>query len=202
MGCHDGNSGSAVDDMIARSDEDDAPAELVGMEEAQRLSDRTIRKFKRPGTLQWNNRDGHHFPNQIRITGVMRVYARQSHQRDAKRLLDLIVGKVREGTGPRDGGSSCQTIAPAQAKISSSRSAAENAERLLCKMWNEHDCCRTNDGRRRSALLPDVVMYSAVISPYATCLDQSHGIGCAWELLPELEGLAARELDEACFGPE
>ena len=118
MGRHEGNSSGAVDDMIVGSDKDDAPAELVGMEEAQRMSDRTIRKFKRPGTLQWNNRDGHHFPNQIRITGVMRVYARQSHQRDAKRLLNLIVGEVCEGTGPRDGGSSCRTIAPTQAKIS------------------------------------------------------------------------------------
>ena len=94
----------------------------------------------------------------------------------------------------RDGGSSCRTIAPTRAEISSSRSAAENAERLLREMWDEHDRCRTSDGRRRIALLPDVVTYSAVISAYATCLDQPYGIGRARELLAELEGLAEREL--------
>ena len=90
MGRHNGNSGGAVDNVIARSDEDNAPAESAGMEEAQQLSDRTIAKFERPGALQWNDGDGHHFPNQIGITGVVRVYARQSRRRDAKRLLDLV----------------------------------------------------------------------------------------------------------------
>ena len=39
--------------------------------------------------------------------------------------------KSARGRAPGDGGSSCRTIAPTQAKISSSRSAAENAELLL-----------------------------------------------------------------------
>ena len=90
VGCHNGNSDGAVDDVIARSEEDDTLAELAGMEEVQRLSDRTITKFKHSGALQWNDGDGHHFPSQIRITGVMRVYARQSCQRDAEGLLNLM----------------------------------------------------------------------------------------------------------------
>ncbi|KAL3802257.1 hypothetical protein ACHAW5_007977 [Stephanodiscus triporus] len=218
----DGRGDDAVDDerdANARSDEDDASAEeSVGIEEGarRRSSDRTIAKFKRPGALRWNDRDGHHFPNQIRITGVMRGYARLSRPRDAERLLDLmtslsssssssssssasgvdrrdramfrpndvgyatvidaysrsrdgpnaerVLGTMkRRGGGEadddddgrddnranvvaynaavsawarsaRDGGSSCRTIAPTRAEISSSRSAAENAERLLREM--------------------------------------------------------------------
>ena len=64
------------DDMNAILDEEDVPAELAGIQEARWSSDRTIATFECPGVLQWNDGDGHHFPNQIRITGMMRGYAR------------------------------------------------------------------------------------------------------------------------------
>ncbi|KAL3807421.1 hypothetical protein ACHAXA_011552 [Cyclostephanos tholiformis] len=247
----------------------------------------TTPSFECPGILRWNDGDVHHFPNQIRITGVMRGYARHYRPRDAERLLDLMISlsssssssstspvvdvvdrskmmslfrpndvgyatvidaysrvhdgpnaervlgmmkrraddnddddiaadgerginranvvaynaaisawarsanKRRVGTNGGGGG----IVAPtSQVEISSSRSAAESAERLLREMWSEHDL--RGDG---SALLPDVVTYSAVISAYAACLDQPYGISRARDLLAELEGLAAREVDGTTY---
>jgi len=48
-------------------------------------------RLKIPTNIEWNSKDNHHFPNQIRITGVMRGYARQSHPRGAESLLSLMV---------------------------------------------------------------------------------------------------------------
>ena len=98
--------------------------------------------------------------------------------------------------------------APSSTEISSSRLAAESAERLLREMWTEHEHCRsvimTNSGnnnnnrrrRRSNTLLPDVITYSTVISAYAACLDQPFGVTAARKLLTEMEDLVARELDD------
>ncbi len=57
---------------------------------------------------------------------------------------------------------------------------------LLWEMWSKYDLWGDS-----SALLPDFVTYSTMILAYKTFLDQPHAIGCARDLLAELEGLAA-----------
>ncbi|KAL7462328.1 hypothetical protein ACHAXS_002709 [Conticribra weissflogii] len=249
-------------------------------------------------TIQWNEHDNHHFPNHVRITGVMRGYARQGYARDAESLLNLMLhlsrvefsslfnndnrngvnSKItpfgnclsagstnpavsdtksrkyfvdlktmfqpneigyatvidsysRNGDGPNaerilqlmkeqygDGSnsnganvvaynaaitswarsasrascitknspSSSSILSPSmneRSNISKSKASAMNAERLLQEMLN--------DPTRR--IQPDVISFSAVISAYATCLDQPYGVERAKELLRELEDLAVRE---------
>ncbi len=220
--------------------------------------------------IRWINTDKHHFPNQIRITGVMRGYTRQSKPKAAEALLHLMrdlssyhalnrrqsymqifrpnaVGfatvidaysRVQDGTNAerilRLMGEATNVVAynatisawarrakgphdyadtpllpkpfPNRAAISSSRQAAENAERLLREMWNCGFGDNTSDNGEESrntslnnncpTLLPDVVTYSTVISAYATCLDQPFGLKRAHELLTELEGLATQEFED------
>jgi pentatricopeptide repeat protein len=220
--------------------------------------------------IRWINTDKHHFPNQIRITGVMRGYTRQSKPQAAEALLHLMrdlssyhtsnrlqsymqifrpnaVGyatvidaysRVQDGTNAerilRLMGGAINVVAynatisawarrakglhdytgtplspksfPNGAAITSSRQAAENAERLLREMWNYgfgdnvsdngEESRNTSLTNNCSTLLPDVVTYSTVISAYATCLDQPFGSERAHELLTELEGLATQEFED------
>ena len=50
-----------------------------------------ITSLQRPHELRWNDKDRHHYPNMIRITGVIRGYARSSRPMDAERLLQLMI---------------------------------------------------------------------------------------------------------------
>jgi len=288
-------AGVNLDD--ASSQQDRLPSEV-----------RPIPSLECPNGLRWNDKDRHHYPNMIRITGVMRGYARSLRPIDAERLLNLMISlstsslapsppppppssssssfssmfrpndvsyatvidaysrihdgpnaervlemmkyrnddnkvvvvdeddntrrinhanivaynatisawarSARKRTSPTLGdvvsssSSSRLHNAPSSTEISSSRLAAESAERLLREMWTEHEHCRSsssvimtnssnNNRRRRSnTLLPDVITYSTVISAYAACLDQPFGVTAARKLLTEMEDLVARELDD------
>lgn len=201
-----------------------------------------------PSYISWNYKDKHHFPNQIRITGVMRGQVRQqcpieaesllhlkinlvaaaasittSQQRNmmfqpneigyatvidgysricdgehAERILQLMKGRFGNDTN-RNGANVVAYNAAISAWARSanradgdalkSRSAAENAERLLREMWSLQ--------RGKDDIFPDVVSYSSVISAYASCSDRSFGLKRAEELLSELEGLAEKECNES-----
>jgi len=245
-------------------------------------------------TIQWNDHDHHHVPNQVRITGVMRGYARQGLARDAESLLHLMLdlsrkdlislfnnknlnddnGRIKScGNGLSNGGAN-PAVRDAKSRNhflelktmfrpnemgyatvidSYSRNGdGTNAERILQLMKGQYGVGSNNNGanvvaynaaitawarstsrassnpkdfptspasmnnlsvtsKSKSAALsaerllqemrneptgrlqPDVISYSAVISAYATCLDQPHGLEKANDLLHELEDLAVRE---------
>lgn len=255
-------------------------------------------------SIQWNDHDHHHFPNQVRITGVMRGYARLGLSRDAESLLHLMLDLSRKdlfsmfnnkklnddnggikfsGYGLSDGGAKPAVrdaksrnhfldlktmfrpneIGYATVIDSYSRNCdGPNAERILQLMKGQHDVGSNNNGanvvaynaaitawarsasrassnprdsptflasinnlpfttKSKSAALsadrllqemrndptgrlqPDVISYSAVISAYATCLDQPLGLEKANDLLHELEDLAVREhLESSSRGRE
>ncbi|KAL3760968.1 hypothetical protein ACHAWU_009647 [Discostella pseudostelligera] len=228
-----------------------------------KITVQSSRRFVR--AIRWNKYDDHRLPNHIRITGVMRGYARQSKPKAAEALLNLMIelsscptlcrqqymqifrtnavgyatvidaySRMHDAVNAErilrlmgfatnvvaynatisawarcakkligDGGTKLSPKpVPNEATISSSRRAAENAERLLREMWNGGlgDNNNNEESRNKSLngnpLLPDVVTYSTVISAFATCMDQPYGLKRAHELLNELEGLATQEFEE------
>ena len=113
--------------------------------------------------IRWNNADKHHFPNQIRITAVMRGYARQSNPKAAEALLYVMRNL-----------SSCPTFkqnmfmqifrpnAVGYATVIDAYSRVQdgvNAERIL----------------RLMGVTKNVVAYNATISAWARCAKVPHG---------------------------
>ncbi|KAL9185869.1 hypothetical protein ACHAXT_003646 [Thalassiosira profunda] len=119
-------------------------AERVGGFEAEALP--TV-----PGAIQWND-DRHHVPNQIRITGVMRGYARQFHPKGAESLLNLMVSLSASGGNkgifrPNEFGFG--TVIDAYSRMDD----GSNAERILRLM-------KQNGGA-------NIVAYNSTISAWA-----------------------------------
>ena len=53
-----------------------------------------------PNGLRWNDKDRHHYPSVIRITGVIRGYARSLRPIDAERLLNLMISLSTSSLAP------------------------------------------------------------------------------------------------------
>ena len=221
--------------------------------------------------IKWDYKDKHYFPNQVRITSVIRGYAQTLNPLGAESLLQLMISlsgsddddnstdsrsfsrnkkqqqqqlqqifhpnevsyatvidaysRINDGVNAErilrlmkdtcstnDGGANVVAYNAAISawarcakqkencgkRKSSSRMAADNAERLLREMWQEYDDSKSSGStgersKSKNVLLPDVVSYSTVISAYASCLDQPYGMKRANDLVKELEGLAEQE---------
>ena len=110
-----------------------------------------------PVSISWNYKDKHHFPNQIRITGVMRGHVRQLHPVEAESLLHLKIklasSSQRNPFQPNEIGYA--TVIDGYSRVCD----GENAERILQLMKGRFDD-DTNNGA-------NVVAYNAAISAWA-----------------------------------
>ena len=135
--------------------------------------------FEEPGGLRWNDGDRHHLPNHVRITGVMRGYARHTRPRDAERLLDLMVSLSSDSPSsssssagvvgdPRDHATMFRPNDVGYATVIDAYSRAQdgpNAERVLGMMKHRGEG-RDDDGRGHGNRA-NVVAYNAAISAWA-----------------------------------
>jgi pentatricopeptide repeat protein len=137
--------------------------------------------FEDPGGLRWNDGDRHHLPNHVRITGVMRGYARHSRPRDAERLLDLmmslsscssssgVVGDPRD-RDRRDRATMFRPNDVGYATVIDAYSRAQdgpNAERILGMMKRRGGGRDDDDDERGNGNRANVVAYNAAISAWA-----------------------------------
>ena len=63
-----------------------------------------------PNGLCWNDKDRHHYPNMILITGVIRGYARSLRPIDAERLLNLMISLSTSSLAPSPSSSSSSSF--------------------------------------------------------------------------------------------
>ena len=110
-----------------------------------------------PSSISWNYKDKHHFPNQIRITGVMRGQVRQKLPVEAESLLHLKIklasSSQRNPFQPNEIGYA--TVIDGYSRICD----GENAERILQLMKGRLGGDTTNGA--------NVVAYNAAISAWA-----------------------------------
>ncbi|KAL7553923.1 hypothetical protein ACHAWF_017280 [Thalassiosira exigua] len=134
--------------------------------------------LKIPDDIEWNDKDNHHFPNQIRITGVMRGYARQCHPREAEDLLGLMISLCSSGGDkrmfrPNEVGFA--TVIDAYSRMNDGL----NAERVLEFMKHRHfgnGSPITVEKLKKGMVLinaANVVAYNAAISAWARTARQS-----------------------------
>eukprot|EP00986_Skeletonema_menzelii_P005274 scaffold1888_cov146-Skeletonema_menzelii.AAC.5 len=118
-----------------------------------------------PSAISWNYKDKHHFPNQIRITGVMRGQVRQKCPEEAESLLHLMIKLAstsqRNQFQPNEIGYA--TVIDGYSRICD----GENAERLLQLMKGRFGG-DTNNGA-------NVVAYNAAISAWARSASRTEG---------------------------
>lgn len=114
----------------------------------QRFDQCPMLSLECPNGLCWNDKDRHHYPNMILITGVIRGYARSSHPIDAERLLNLMISLSTSSLAPspssssssfssmfRPNGVSYATVIDAYSRIHD----GPNAERVLEMMKYRND---------------------------------------------------------------
>mmetsp|Transcript_2393 Transcript_2393/g.5266 ORF Transcript_2393/g.5266 Transcript_2393/m.5266 type:complete len:1033 (-) Transcript_2393:82-3180(-) len=118
-----------------------------------------------PSSISWNYKDKHHFPNQIRITGVMRGQVRQKLPVEAESLLHLKIklasSSQRNPFQPNEIGYA--TVIDGYSRICD----GENAERILQLMKGRLGGDTTNGA--------NVVAYNAAISAWARSASRAEG---------------------------
>jgi len=134
-----------------------------------------------PNGLCWNDKDRHHYPNMILITGVIRGYARSLRPIDAERLLNLMISLSTSSLAPspppssssfssmfRPNDVSYATVIDAYSRIHD----GPNAERVLEMMKYRNDDNKVvvdddEDDDTRRINHANIVAYNATISAWA-----------------------------------
>ncbi len=121
-------------------------------------ADKQTTRLSIPASISWSYKDKHHFPNQIRITGVMRGQVRQLRPVEAESLLHLKIklasSSQRNPFQPNEIGYA--TVIDGYSRVCD----GENAERILQLMKGRFG----NDTNKNGA---NVVAYNAAISAWA-----------------------------------
>jgi len=161
------------------SEENNYPLVVEELDPSQNKSSAPIISLAPPNRIEWNENDTHHFPNQIRITGVLRGYAWQSDPEGAESLLRLMVALSLSGS--LSGGNNTRrmfcpnevgfaTVIDAYSRVADGSNATRVLEMMKKRSFSTGACLDDTMTKGRPVVNgANVVAYNAAISAWARC---------------------------------